>query len=274
MSSSVVETRVALATGVVVSKDTLSVKLADGRTIAAPLAWYPRLSHATTQERNSWRLIANGQGIHWRTSMKTLESIICSRVNPRPKARVRSRSGLRAGPSRPADGRDRKPDQEVGRKALLDESVVENPTKPQHASFSQTPSRTGEERIGTRHGDQEMRGRDQRPLPASQPAGGPDQRCVLSQESTLIEGYRTTATSETPKSQGNRPTGPASRRSSSGRSRHSSAISKDSMPRSVNASSIPSTPNVHSGSRIDESGEDLPSPLSFPAPRWTGIVAV
>jgi hypothetical protein len=65
MSSSVVETRVALATGVVVSKDTLSVKLADGRTIAAPLAWYPRLSHATTQERNSWRLIANGQGIHW-----------------------------------------------------------------------------------------------------------------------------------------------------------------------------------------------------------------
>ena len=65
MSSSTVESRVALATGVVVSEDTLSVELADGRTIAVPLAWYPRLTHATAQERNSWRLIANGQGIHW-----------------------------------------------------------------------------------------------------------------------------------------------------------------------------------------------------------------
>jgi Protein of unknown function (DUF2442) len=61
----VVESRIALATGVVVSEDTLSVELADGRTIAAPLAWYPRLSHATAEERNSWRLIGNGRGIHW-----------------------------------------------------------------------------------------------------------------------------------------------------------------------------------------------------------------
>ena len=65
MSSSMVESRMALATGVVVSDDTLSVELADGRTIAAPLAWYPRLSRATAQERNSWRLIASGRGIHW-----------------------------------------------------------------------------------------------------------------------------------------------------------------------------------------------------------------
>jgi Protein of unknown function (DUF2442) len=65
MSPSMAESRMALATGVVVSDDTLSVDLADGRTIAAPLAWYPRLSHATAQERNSWRLIASGRGIHW-----------------------------------------------------------------------------------------------------------------------------------------------------------------------------------------------------------------
>jgi hypothetical protein len=65
MSSSAVESRIALATNVVVSEDTLSVELADGRTIAVPLAWYPRLSHATALERNSWRLIANGQGVHW-----------------------------------------------------------------------------------------------------------------------------------------------------------------------------------------------------------------
>lgn len=65
MNSSAVEARVALATRVVVSDDTLSVELADGRTIAAPLAWYPRLAHATPAERGSWRLIGGGLGIHW-----------------------------------------------------------------------------------------------------------------------------------------------------------------------------------------------------------------
>ena len=65
MSSSEVEARTALATGVEVSDDTLAVELADGRTIAVPLAWYPRLAHATVAERNAWRLIAGGRGIHW-----------------------------------------------------------------------------------------------------------------------------------------------------------------------------------------------------------------
>src|SRR5437588_10510823 len=60
-----VEGRAALATRVEVSEDTLSVELADGRTIAAPLAWYPRLAHATAEERGSWRLIGGGRGIHW-----------------------------------------------------------------------------------------------------------------------------------------------------------------------------------------------------------------
>jgi hypothetical protein len=55
----------AVAMGVEVSEDTLAVELADGRTIAAPLAWYPRLAHATAEERASWRLIAGGRGIHW-----------------------------------------------------------------------------------------------------------------------------------------------------------------------------------------------------------------
>ena len=65
MSSSAVEGGAALATGVAVSEDTLSVELADGRTIAAPLAWYPRLAHATAEERGSWRLLGGGRGIHW-----------------------------------------------------------------------------------------------------------------------------------------------------------------------------------------------------------------
>ena len=64
MSSSA-ERPPALAMSVEVSEDTLSVDLSDGRTIAVPLAWYPRLSQATAEERKSWRLIAGGQGIHW-----------------------------------------------------------------------------------------------------------------------------------------------------------------------------------------------------------------
>lgn len=60
-----VKVREALASRVVVSEDTLSVELADGRTVAAPLAWYPRLAHATVEERSSWRLIGGGRGIHW-----------------------------------------------------------------------------------------------------------------------------------------------------------------------------------------------------------------
>ena len=65
MSSSTVETPEALATLVEVSEETLSVELSDGRTIAAPIAWYPRLEHATAEERNSWRLIGGGRGVHW-----------------------------------------------------------------------------------------------------------------------------------------------------------------------------------------------------------------
>ena len=65
MSSSTVEAREALAIHVEASADTLSVELADGRTIAAPLAWYPRLAHASAEELKSWRLLGGGRGIHW-----------------------------------------------------------------------------------------------------------------------------------------------------------------------------------------------------------------
>jgi len=50
---------------VIVTDDTLSVDLSDGRTISAPLAWYPRLLHSSTKERNDWRLISSGSGVHW-----------------------------------------------------------------------------------------------------------------------------------------------------------------------------------------------------------------
>ena len=48
-----------------VTDDTLTAELADGRTISVPLAWYPRLVHATQGERDNWELIGTGEGIHW-----------------------------------------------------------------------------------------------------------------------------------------------------------------------------------------------------------------
>jgi hypothetical protein len=43
----------------------VTVELADGRSISVPLVWYPRLAHATEDERNNWELYAGSQHIHW-----------------------------------------------------------------------------------------------------------------------------------------------------------------------------------------------------------------
>jgi len=59
------ELREVAAENVAVTKDTLKVELIDGRTVEAPLAWYPRLLHASPKERSHWRLIGRGEGIHW-----------------------------------------------------------------------------------------------------------------------------------------------------------------------------------------------------------------
>lgn len=65
MSSSVTEVRATQARRVRVTDRELIVDLADGRTVAVPVQWYPRLAHGTLAERRNWRLIAKGEGIHW-----------------------------------------------------------------------------------------------------------------------------------------------------------------------------------------------------------------
>ncbi len=47
------------------SDDQLSVLLADGRNISVPLAWFPRLLHATPAQRANFEILGEGQGIHW-----------------------------------------------------------------------------------------------------------------------------------------------------------------------------------------------------------------
>lgn len=62
MSTSTIEAK---AQNVIITGDTIAVDLSDGRTIAVPLAWYPRLLKGTPEERNNWRLIGDKEGIHW-----------------------------------------------------------------------------------------------------------------------------------------------------------------------------------------------------------------
>jgi len=53
------------AAAVRVRDEALIIDLSDGRTVSAPLAWYPRLLHGTSAERQNHRLIGQGLGVHW-----------------------------------------------------------------------------------------------------------------------------------------------------------------------------------------------------------------
>ena len=53
------------AQSVSLTHDIITVELSDGRVISAPVAWYPRLLHATQAEREHWRMVGDGEGIHW-----------------------------------------------------------------------------------------------------------------------------------------------------------------------------------------------------------------
>ena len=65
MHISTTEISVPDAMTIEITDDTLTAELSDGRTISVPISWYPRLVHASPEERNNWELIGAGQGIHW-----------------------------------------------------------------------------------------------------------------------------------------------------------------------------------------------------------------
>jgi hypothetical protein len=68
------------------SEDTISVDMIDGRTITAPLAWYPRLLHATPEQRANWRISSGGYGIHWPDIDEDLSTQGLLRGAPAPRA--------------------------------------------------------------------------------------------------------------------------------------------------------------------------------------------
>lgn len=67
-------------------EDTFSVDLVDGRTITVPYAWYPRLLHATPQQRASWEVCGGGYGIHWPDIDEDLSTEGLLRGAPSPRA--------------------------------------------------------------------------------------------------------------------------------------------------------------------------------------------
>ena len=75
-----------------VSEDELTVALMDGRTIAVPLAWYPRLAGGTPEQRACWEVAGGGYGIHWPELDEDLntEGLLAGARAPRGSAAWRS----------------------------------------------------------------------------------------------------------------------------------------------------------------------------------------
>jgi hypothetical protein len=70
-------------------EERLIVDLADGRTIAVPLAWYPRLLNATPAQRANWTKAGGGFGIHWPDADEDLSVAGLLRGTPAPESRRR-----------------------------------------------------------------------------------------------------------------------------------------------------------------------------------------
>jgi hypothetical protein len=104
MNSSTVETQIPLAVQVQVNDDALSVALSDGRSISVPLAWYPRLSHGTEDERKEWRFIAGGRGIHWNELDEdvSVENLLMGRPSGESQTSFRTWLDARLNQTRPA----------------------------------------------------------------------------------------------------------------------------------------------------------------------------
>jgi hypothetical protein len=64
MSSLMTNIKITDVVSVHINNQALTVELADGRTVSLPISWYPRLYHATDEERQNFRIMGSGSGIH------------------------------------------------------------------------------------------------------------------------------------------------------------------------------------------------------------------
>jgi hypothetical protein len=88
MGSSATDITIAAVSDVTVTDEFLTVGLDDGRRVSIPLSWYPRLFHANASEREEFRLIGAGEGIHWDRIDEDIsaESIIAGRRSQESQA--------------------------------------------------------------------------------------------------------------------------------------------------------------------------------------------
>lgn len=70
------------------TEDSLSVDMVDGRTITVPLAWYPRLLHATKKQRQNWQIAGGGFGICWPDIDEDLSTEGLLRGAPAPRGKI------------------------------------------------------------------------------------------------------------------------------------------------------------------------------------------
>jgi len=92
MSSSLTEIVLANAVSVNINNESLSVDLDDGRTVSIPISWYPRLFHASNDERQHYRFIGNGAGIYWEDLDEdiSIEGILAGRHSQETQASLRT----------------------------------------------------------------------------------------------------------------------------------------------------------------------------------------
>jgi hypothetical protein len=71
---------------VTITKERITVALRDGRTVSAPLTWYPRLQRASPKQRKNWQIAGGGYGIHWPDVDEDLstEGLLRGAPAPRP----------------------------------------------------------------------------------------------------------------------------------------------------------------------------------------------
>ncbi len=65
MSTLITRITEVMASDVWFNFDMMHVRLLDGREISMPLEWFPKLRDANSEQRNKWRFIGRGVGIHW-----------------------------------------------------------------------------------------------------------------------------------------------------------------------------------------------------------------
>lgn len=72
------------------TEDTLNVDLVDGRSIIVPLTWYPRLLHATPEQRKNWQIYGGGYDLHWPDIDEDLSTEGLLRGAPAPRGAIQT----------------------------------------------------------------------------------------------------------------------------------------------------------------------------------------